>query len=92
MHSFYIKLSCNSFSLLASINWQKVFSEARDCREEFFLVYLGVSSVCLCLCFLLQAAKIPRSIRGPSAKIPRLICELSKCFLFLQMFSVFCAI
>jgi len=51
MHSFYIKLSCNSFSLLASINWQKVFSEARDCREDFWL--FGVSSVYLCLCFLL---------------------------------------
>ena len=56
------------------------FWRGKRLSRGFFWVYFGVSSVYLCLCFLLQAAKIPRSIRSPLAKIPRLICELANVF------------
>jgi hypothetical protein len=83
---FNFHLSCNSFSLLVLSIGRRFFQRGKRLLRGFdfgvILVYLFV---------FLVTAKIPRSIRGPSAKIPRLMRELASHFFSISISSVSCA-
>jgi hypothetical protein len=69
MHSFISIL----VSLFPScfVDWQKVFLTRQEAVARSFLVYMFDSCT--------HKAKIPRSIRGTIAKIPRLVYERNSC-------------